>query len=103
MKFLAIAKPTAALGMLPPEVFLQVMEASFANMQQQREDGKLLEFYYSPKGYTVVIFDFDTAEDWVNDRLSTPITNYLDIEAYPLADGMTSMKKMIGSLRDAVK
>jgi len=102
MKFLAITKPTAAMGMLPPDVRLQLLEASFAGMQQHREKRTVLEWYYSPIGYFIVILDYDNAEEWVNGQASVPILNYVDQELYPLADGMASMKAMLESMKAAM-
>lgn len=103
MRFLCVDKPKSSFGLLPPEVQLQLMETSFAAIQQEREERKILELYYSPKGYSVVIVDIDSADEWVKLRGAIPVLNYMDTELYPLADGITSMKGMIESLKAIVK
>ena len=45
MKFISIDKPTAAMGMLPPDVTLQLLEVSIAKMEQLREQRKIIEYY----------------------------------------------------------
>lgn len=103
MRFLAIEKGTDAFGMLPPQVKLQLMEASFASVQRLREEGKILEFYYSLTRDTIVLLDYENAEECVDSMISIPALNYTKPELYPLADGIASMKKGLEALRATVK
>lgn len=103
MRFLSIESMTDSFGLLPPEAKLQLMEASVASVQRLREERKILEHYYSLNRYSIVLLDYDSAEECVNSQISIPILNYAKAELYPLADGMDSMKKMLEALRATVK
>lgn len=99
MRFLAIARPTTALGLLPPDVLLQLQEASFAGMQQLREERKVLEWYYSPAGCSAVILDYDDPDQWVKEQGMVPLINYMEQEVYPLANGFDAFQGMIQSMK----
>jgi hypothetical protein len=101
MKFLAIAKIKDAFLTLPPPVQLQIMEASLAGMEQQKQAGKVLDYYYSPAGYNITILEYESAEQWVADQGSVPIVMYADHEVYPLTDGFPVLKGYIENLKAA--
>ena len=66
---------------------------------QQHKEGKILELYVSPLNYSVVILNYDSADEWVKDQRNIPGINYYEWEAYPLADGFESLRGMIESLK----
>jgi muconolactone delta-isomerase len=104
VKFLGIGKQKDAAAMLPPAVIRQLLEASIANMKQQKKDGKILEFYFVPGWFkTVIIMENQSAEGIFKEISGAPITNYMDIEIYPLADGFGTADAMIETLRQAEK
>ena len=103
MRFLAIEKMTEAFGMLPPDVKLQLMEASLESVQRLREERKILEHYYTLTRDTIVLLDYENAEECVDSIISIPVLNYCKTELYPLADGMASMKKGLEALKAFVK
>ena len=72
MKFLAIAKQKDSLMMTPPGTIRQIMEASWKAMQQQKAQGKIVDYFYSPGGYSIVIVEEPTIEDWVRDQMAEP-------------------------------
>ena len=99
MKILCIGKPTEAFRALPPNISLQLLESFMQVAIKQKEERKILEFYASPIGYSVVILDYESADEWVRDQKDIPIINYYEFEAYPLADGFETVKGMIDSLK----
>ena len=103
MKFLSISKAKDSASMLPPAVARQLLEMSIAGINQQKKQGKVLEFYYSPAGYAIVILDYKSAEEWVKDQNMLPILSYYTHEIYPLADGEESMKSFVEALKAAEK
>ena len=103
MKFLVIGKLKDSAVMLPPAVTRQLLEMSVVGLAQQKKAGKVLDYYYSPVGYVIVILNYNTAEEWFKDQTAVPIITYMDSESYPLADGDASVKIMIESLKAAEK
>ena len=104
MKFLTIAKLKDTATMLPPAVSLSILEASVAAMNQQKKEGKLLEFYYSVgDGKIVGILNYDNADQWAKDHSKIPILNYMDYEIYALADYDEYINNAREALREAVK
>jgi muconolactone delta-isomerase len=101
MKFLCITKVKDSFLMMPPAVMRQILEISAASIEQQKNQGKVLEYYYSPAGYNIVIIDYKDAEEWTKDQLSIPVLTYVDTEVYPLTDGFAALKGMIGALKMA--
>jgi len=87
------------MGMLPPQVLLQLSEASLAGMLQLREERKILEYYHSPAGRSVVVLEYESADEWVKEQGIIPILNYLEAEVYPLANGFEALKGMIESMK----
>jgi muconolactone delta-isomerase len=103
MKLLCITKVKDSFLTMPPAVMRQILETSAAAMEQQKKQGKVLEYYYSPAGYNIVILDYKNAEEWGKDQLSIPVLTYVDTEVYPLTDGFAVLKGMIESLKAAEK
>jgi hypothetical protein len=103
MKFLAIGKIKDVFFTFPPPVQLQIMEASLAGMEQQRQAGKVLDFYYSPAGYNITILEYKSAEEWAADQAAVPVVTYTDSEVYPLTDGFPLIKGAIKNLKEAMK
>ena len=99
MKILCIAKPTEAFRALPPDISLQHLVSFQAVATQQREERKILELYVTPIGSSVVILDYETADEWVKDQRNIPLLNYYEFEIYPLADGFEAVKGIIASLK----
>ncbi len=103
MKVLCITKVKDSLLSMPPAVMRQVLELSAAAIEQQKKQGKVLEYYYSPAGYNIVILDYKDAEEWTKDQISVPVLTYVDTEIYPLTDGSTALKGMIEAIKMAEK
>ncbi len=103
MKFLAIAKPKDILYTLPPNILRQLVESALAGMEQQKKEGKILEYYYTANGCTVVLLEYASAEQWVQDQASLRILSYYDQEIYPLSDAPQAMKTMIEKLKAVEK
>ena len=103
MKFLSISQAKDSATMLPPAVTRQLLEISMAAIKQQKKEGKVLEFYYSPAGYAIVIIDYKSAEDWVKDQNLIPLLAYYNHKVYPLADGEEALKSIIEGLKAAEK
>ena len=99
MKFLCITKVKDSLLTMPPAVMRQILEASAAAIEQQKKQGTVLEFYYSPAGYNIIILEYNDAEEWAKEQLSVPVLTYLDIQVYPLTDGSTTINAMIEVLK----
>lgn len=86
MKFLTIGKMKDVAMMLPPAVQRQFLEVTFASMNQQKKEGKILEMYYSPgSGKSFVITETDSAEEMMRE-MGAMVASYMDTEIYPLAD-----------------
>jgi hypothetical protein len=93
MKILSIGKPKELLFSLPPETRKQFMEAATEQTKQLIDKGKILAQYYSPTSqYIFVILDYDNAEDWMKDLMSSPILSYYDQETYPIVDLSDALK-----------
>lgn len=103
MKLLCITKVKDSFLMMPPAVMRQILELSAAGIEQQKKQGKVLEYYYSPAGYNIVILDYKDAEEWTKDQLSIPILTYVDTEVYPLTEGFVALKGMIEAIKMAEK
>ena len=101
MKFLAIAKQKDTLMTLPPAAIEQLLEASWKVMKQQKEQGKILDYFYSPGGYTVVIVEYENSDEWVKDQMAIPILSYYDQEIYPLCDLGKTVETFINALKAA--
>jgi muconolactone delta-isomerase len=95
MKFLGISKAKDVLFMLPPAVVSQLMDGTAAVISQEKKEGKILEFYIAAGwGRAIVITEAKTAEEVMKNILALPIASFLDIEVYPLADGIEGFKLM---------
>ena len=76
MKILCIGKPTEAFRALPPNISLQLLESFQEVAIKQREENKILDFYATPIGYSIVILNYENADEWVRDQKEIPIINY---------------------------
>jgi muconolactone delta-isomerase len=104
MKILTIAKLKDAALTMPPAVMLPIMEASVAEMNKQKKEGKVVEWYYSPGTFqSVVILDYDSADQWTKDQAKIPILAYCDSEVYPLANYEAYLKGMVEAMKAAAK
>jgi muconolactone delta-isomerase len=103
MKLLCITKVKDSFLTMPPAVMRQILELSMAAMEQQKRQGKVLEYYYSPAGYQIVILEYKDAEEWAKDQLSIPVLTYVDNEIYPLTEGFAVLKGMIEAMKMAEK
>jgi muconolactone delta-isomerase len=102
MKFLGISKAKDILFMLPPAVISQLMEGTAAVIEQEKKEGKILEFYIAAGwGRAIVITEAKTAEEVMKNILTLPIASFLDVEVYPLADGAQGFKMMIDAAKAA--
>jgi muconolactone delta-isomerase len=104
MKFLSIGTMKDIFFTFPPAVQRQILEASIAVMNQHKKAGRVSEFYFIPGwGRSVVIQETKSAEEVVQIIGATPVTAFMNIETYPLADLNESMKTMLESLKAAEK
>jgi muconolactone delta-isomerase len=104
MKFIGIGKQKEVAATIPPAVLRQLLEVSIATMKQQKKEGKILEYYFVPGWFkTVLIMEFQSAEEAYSAIGAVPLTNYMDIEIYPLADGWKIGDVMLESLKQAEK
>ncbi len=101
MKLMVITKPKDTLAALPPAVNRLLLETTMKEMQKQKKEGKVLEYYYSPAGCSVVILDYKDGDEWVKDQAALPILNHYPHEVYPLADMEKSIHALIESLKKA--
>jgi muconolactone delta-isomerase len=104
MKFLTITKMRDTASALPPSVLRQLLEATQEVMKQEKNAGKVLEYYTMPGwGRVVVISEVKSAEEMVQLISALPIQPLLEFESYPLADAFESMKANIENLKKAEK
>jgi muconolactone delta-isomerase len=104
MKFLTIGKFKDIGLTLPPALTRQLLEASVPIANQQKKEGKILEFYWIPGAAAyVTIGECKTAEEMVKNFNVVPISAYMGYEIYPLADYNESMKIIIERLKEAEK
>jgi hypothetical protein len=93
MKILSIGKPKESLLSLPPDKQKELMEASLETNKKMRGEGKVVANYISPtSGYVFTILNYDTAEEWMKDIMSSPILSYYDQETHPVVDFDDAMK-----------
>jgi len=93
MKVMAIAKPKESLLSLPPDKMKELMETTLETNKKMRGEGKVVAGYISPtSGYVFVILDYNDAEEWMKDKMSSPILNFYDQETYPVVDWDNAMK-----------
>ena len=102
MKFLTISSMKDTASTLPPAVSRQLMEASIAWVNQQRQAGIILEIYSIP-GWrrSAVICEHESAEHLARTLSTVPMGPFMDFEVYPLADFNESMKVHTESARRA--
>ena len=104
MKFLIMCTVKDTMSMLPPAISRQLLEASVAWVNQQRQAGKVLEIYStSGWGRTVGICEHPSAEDVAQTLAGAPMGGFLNFEVYPLADFNQSMKAHIEAAKAAEK
>jgi hypothetical protein len=100
MEVLTIGKFKDVGLTLPPALTRQLLEASVPIANQQKKEGKILEFYWIPGAATyVTIGECNTAEDMVKNFNAVPISVYMGYEIFPLADYNDSMKILIETLK----
>jgi hypothetical protein len=93
MKILSIGKPKESRLSLTPDKVKELMEASLETMKKMRGEGKIVADYICPTSeYVFTILEYDTAEEWMKDIMSSPILNYYDQETYPVVDFEDAMK-----------
>jgi len=64
MKFLTIATVNSTIAALPLPIARQLTEASLAYMNQQKKEGRILEFYFvTAWGRSIVISEAKSAEE----------------------------------------
>ena len=104
MKFLTIATMKDTFSTLPPSVMRPLMEATAAYMDQGKKKGEFLEYYFIP-GWdrSVVISEAKSAEEIVQRISGVPVSGFMDVEVYPLADPFEAMKTFIESMKAAEK
>jgi muconolactone delta-isomerase len=104
MKFLTITKMKDTFSTLPPSVMRPLMEATAAYMNQQKKEGKVLEYYFlAGCNRSMVIAEAKSAEEIVQRISALPVGGFMDFETYPLADFNESMKIMLESIKAAEK
>jgi muconolactone delta-isomerase len=103
MKFLTISTLKDTWVALPPAIGRQLMEASVAWANQQKQAGVILEIYAIPDGRTVVICEHPSAEDLAQTLAGVPMGGFMNFEVYPLADFDQAMKAYIEAAKAAEK
>ena len=102
MKFLIISSLKDTVSTLPPAISRQLMEASVAWVNQQKQAGKVLEIYsLAGWGRTAAICEHPSAEDVAQTLAGVPMGGFMDFEVYPLADFNESMKAHIEAAKAA--
>ena len=102
MKFLTITSTKDTFSMLPPAISRQLMEASVAWVNEQKQAGKLLEIYSIPGWWrTVAISEHPSAEDVAQTLAGAPMGGFLNFEVYPLSDFNQSIKANIEAAKRA--
>lgn len=102
MKFLTIITIKDTMSTLPPAISRQLMEASVAWVNQQKQAGIILEIYtIAGWGRTAVICEHESAEHLVQTIAGIPLATFMNFEVYPLADFNESMKAHIESAKRA--
>lgn len=104
MKFLVMGKVKDIFFTLPPGLARQLAETTVAVMNEQKKQGKILEYYDIQGGArSVAIVENTTGEDMAKVFGEIPLASYMDFEIYPLADFNKSMKIAIEGLKEAEK
>jgi len=87
MKFLVINTPKEIMFTLPPTTLRQLMEATHAWTNQQKQAGTISEIYVIPEWRrTVVISEAESAEAMAQRATEVPLGGFMNTEIYPLAD-----------------
>ena len=102
MKFLIIATTKDIMFTLPPAIARQLLEATAAWVNQQKQAGTLLEIY-GMAGWvrTIAIEEHESAEAVAQTVAGNPLGAFLNHEVYPLADFDEVMKANIESVKKA--
>lgn len=104
MKFLTIAKMKDTASTVPPSIMRPLMEATLDLMNQDMKAGNILEAYQmAGSERTMVIGEFNSAEEIVKKISEMPISGLMDFETYPLADFNEAMEAFIESMKKAEK
>jgi len=87
MKFLTISSLKDVYYELPPSERKQLLEASVDYINQEKEAGKILEFYFLVGWNRVMsITEHSSAQALYQHLNSFPVGAYMNYETYPLAD-----------------
>ncbi len=87
MKFVTIATVKDTIAALPLPAAKQLTEATLAYMNQQKREGKILEFYFVPGwGRSLVISEAKSAEELAQSIIGVPLKSFMGFETYPLSD-----------------
>jgi len=102
MKFVHICSVKDTASTLPPAVSRQLLEATVAWVNQQKQAGTLLEIYVMA-GWrrTIAIYEAESAEAVAQKVAENPFGAFLNHEVYPLADFDEVMKANIESVKRA--
>ena len=92
MKFLLTSTVKDTMSTLPPAVVRQLLEATLAWLNQQRQAGTLLESYVVPGwGLNIAIWQQETADEVAQTLIGCPLTPFppeLDRRLPPVASGL---------------
>jgi len=104
MKFLTIGNTKDMFFTFPPAIAGQILKANHTVVNQQKKAGKILEIYYVPGwNRSVVIREAKSAEEVAKDVDEMPLSSFMNIEMYPLADYDESSKIILRGIKAAEK
>jgi len=90
------------MSTLPPAINRQLLEATLAWVNQQKQAGKVLEIYSVPGWWrTIAIVEHPSAEDVAQTLAGVPMGGFMNFEVYLLADFNESMKANIEAAKAA--
>lgn len=101
MKFLTISTNKEAMSALPPAMVRQLLEASTAWVNQQKQAGVIKEIYWIPGLGTAVICEHESTEHLVQTLTTLPLGPFMNLDVHPLADFNESMKAHIEAAKKA--
>lgn len=101
MKFLTISTMRDTISMVPPAISRQIMEASLAQLDELKKAGKILEIYAIPGGGGAAICEHPSVEDLAQTLEAIPMTGFMNMQVYPLADFGEVMKASLESVKRA--
>ena len=106
MKFLIFSTTKDTASTLPPAIARQLLEATLDYVNQLKKEvkkeGEIFEIYeLAGTDRTMIICEYDSAEELTRVLCAVPFAGYESVEIYPLSDFNEYMKDSIESLKKA--